>query len=296
MTAKLAPAALRAITGGPRRHRALWTTARYVDLQSRVVSCGFDPQPGPEYDWRGSERGPSHWTLFQYTIAGEGLLSYDGVTRRVTAGSAMLLHFPHDNRYWLPRGGSWSFFYLCLSGRQVINAWRTVVARAGPLITLPRGSRVLASAADACAELLGGNEHSPYRVSACAYDLTMALLEHTETVPSEGAADAGLERAVAFAKDHLSEEIGVEDLARTSGFSRYHFTRRFQRAYGLAPGEYLVDLRIRTAATLLRESQPNIKDVATRCGFRDPAYFCKVFRRVMGTSPGEFRDSGMYGS
>ncbi|MBA3708844.1 MAG: AraC family transcriptional regulator [Planctomycetes bacterium] len=293
------PPLVRTIMAPGRRHRALWSTARYLDLQARVVSCGYDPQPPADYDWRGSERGPGHWTLLQYTISGEGALSYEGVTHRVTPGTAMLLGFPHDNHYWLPRGGSWRFFYLCLSGRQVINAWRTIIARSGPVVALPLTSRPFQLAAAACAELLQDAEHSPFRVSALAYGLTMALLEHTEpslsTATSKPVED-GLERALAFARENLREPIGVADLAQAAGYSRFHFTRRFRDAYGMAPGEFLTDLRIRTAAGLLRGSQPAIKDVAARCGFADAAYFCKVFRRVMGTSPGDFRDSGMYGS
>jgi len=54
-------------------------------------------------------------------------------------------------------------------------------------------------------------------------------------------------------------------------------------------------LRLREAARRLQADDAPIKAIARQCGYRDPNYFAKAFRRAFGLSPTEFRHSGMYG-
>jgi SAM-dependent methyltransferase len=61
----------------------------------------------------------------------------DQIGRIVKDGAASAVGIWHDNRYWLGQGDCWRHFYLCLAGSEVMRAWRAIVARHGPLITLP---------------------------------------------------------------------------------------------------------------------------------------------------------------
>ena len=69
----------------------------------------------------------------------------------------------------------------------------------------------------------------------------------------------------------------------------------FALSEGLPPAEFVLAERMRRAARLLAGAagQP-VKEIAGMCGFEDPNYFAKVFRRFFGTSPTEFRTTGMY--
>jgi hypothetical protein len=82
----------------------------------------------------------TEFVLLQHTLAGEGRLTVDGRHFVVRPGRTMLLHFPADNRYWLPAGGSWEFAYLCLHGREVLRAWRSITDSRGPLVHLDPSS------------------------------------------------------------------------------------------------------------------------------------------------------------
>ena len=52
----------------------------------------------------------------------------------------------------------------------------------------------------------------------------------------------------------------------------------------------MTEHRLAVACTLLRDPRNRISEVAQMCGYNDPAYFAKVFRRTVGSSPREFRD------
>jgi AraC family transcriptional regulator len=275
-------------------------------LHAMVTSAGYDVRKDPGgYDWHGLKRGYAEFALLQHTLAGEGRLTCAGVTHRVTAGQTMLLHFPDDNRYWLPgdeavggRGPRWEFFFLCVNGSEVLRAWRRAAAVLGPVTCL--GDDVVAAAAQACLATMRGEVTTPGRASSLAYDLAMRLVDAAEaSSASSSRADRQRDPAIQLAIDHcranLASPLTVTSLAAVAGYSRFHFTRRFAASEATTPQAFIIRERVKLAARLLQSTSHPVKLIARRCGFEDPNYFCKVFRRSLGVSPGTFRRSGMYG-
>jgi len=286
LAAKLRPIAAR----GPR-----WFGSGQYPLAIRIAGYGIERRThAPSYDWNGMTRGKAEWVLLQYTFAGEGRLTWRGQHHVVKPGQMMVLPIPDEHRYYLPAGGVWEFFYLCLAGREAMRAGSAAVARSGPLLTLGANAPLIANAAEILTYILGENSINPWMVSAMAYRCAMDLLATTSPAPQDASASPALEAAVRWCQDHLAEDIGVARMAAIAGYSRYHFTRRFIQAYGLSPTAFVAETRIARATVLLRQPHSRVQQVAKECGFSDPAYFCKVFRRVLGVSPGVFRDSGMY--
>lgn len=81
----------------------------------------------------------------------------------------------------------------------------------------------------------------------------------------------------------------LPQLAAEAGLRVNHFLRCFRRATGSAPIAHLIQLRVALAMELLRAGAPDITSVALRCGFNDPNYFTRQFRRVAGVSPSRWR-------
>ncbi|MEK7413547.1 MAG: AraC family transcriptional regulator [Planctomycetota bacterium] len=271
----------------------LGLTGRALALHAMPTAAGHE-QSAPTYDWHGLKRNGSEWCLFQYTLEGRGQLAWEGKRYVVMPGQAMLLWFPHDNRYWLANGDHWRHLWVCLSGREVDRIWRTMVARRGPVIDLSRDHPVVTLAADACLKICRSEVRDPFTASALAYSLAMSLL--TETVGPDATPRSrhpGIDAAKTLARSSFSKNIGVTDLARAAGMSRHHFARTFARAEGVSPSTYLADVRTNAAARLLRETDLSVRDIGVRCGFRDAAYFCRAFRRMVGVSPGIFRGARM---
>lgn len=268
-------------------------TGRPLALHAMPTAAGHE-QSAPTYDWHGLKRGSAEFCLFQYTLEGRGQLAWEGQRFVVTPGQAMLLWFPHDNRYWLAQGDQWRHFWLCLSGREIYRIWHTIVARRGPLIDLKRDHPAVTAAAEACWKICRGEVRDPFTASALAYSVAMALL--TETVGPDAtprSRHAGIDAAKELVREKFHHDLGVNDLARKAGMSRHHFARTFARIEGVSPSAYLADARANAAARLLRETDLTVGEIGARCGFADPAYFCRAFRRMVGVSPGEFRGARM---
>ncbi|MEV6622377.1 AraC family transcriptional regulator [Amycolatopsis sp. NPDC051106] len=80
--------------------------------------------------------------------------------------------------------------------------------------------------------------------------------------------------------------------ARRIGVTPGHLTEAVKAATGRTAAQLLREARIREAQRFLLRTDLTVRQVATRVGFADPAYFCRFFRRETGLSPGDFRRGG----
>lgn len=94
-------------------------------------------------------------------------------------------------------------------------------------------------------------------------------------------------------QDHLSTsprvDLTVEELVEKAGLSRATFNRRFVRATGLAPIDYLQRLRVDRAKALLEETSETIEEIGWQVGYDEPAAFRRVFRKLTRFSPSDYR-------
>jgi AraC-like DNA-binding protein len=88
---------------------------------------------------------------------------------------------------------------------------------------------------------------------------------------------------------HFASPALLDELAHQAGMSKRSFLRAFRAATGRTPIDYLIQLRINRAATLLRNSQDPITEIAFRAGFNDSNYFSRQFRKLTGVSPRAYR-------
>ena len=268
---------------------------RHVPLHAMIAGCGRQRISSVDYDWDGRKRGKTEFTIFQYTLAGLGMLEYEGRTMEVGRGTAMLLNLPHRHRYWWPAGNPpWEFIYLVLYGREVIRLSRLLQSSHGPLIPLKRTLLPVVTASHIERAAARGQMQSEFAVSSLAYEFMMALSSTLLDKVADSPAPQMLQHVKAYCETHFREGIGVDDMARHIGLSCYHFSRVFKAGSGLSPGIFLREIRLREALRLLRETQLPVKAVAEESGFCDISYFCRAFRKFAGVTPGSFRSGGVY--
>jgi AraC-like DNA-binding protein len=78
-------------------------------------------------------------------------------------------------------------------------------------------------------------------------------------------------------------------LAGIAGLSVFHFAREFKQSTGVTPHEYLVQRRVKRAQNMLARTDFSLSDVALASGFSDQSHLTRHFRRMLGTTPREFR-------
>jgi AraC family L-rhamnose operon regulatory protein RhaS len=116
-----------------------------------------------------------------------------------------------------------------------------------------------------------------------------------EAIPADTASvqrtgpPAAVERAAAFIASHLAEPIDVAAIASHVRLSTRQLDRLFHEAFDMPTGAYLLHTRLERARYLLSDSDLSIKQIARACGFAEPNYFSRIFRKRHGQSPGAYR-------
>lgn len=108
-------------------------------------------------------------------------------------------------------------------------------------------------------------------------------------VPRLNHGDAAILKAQHFLQTSEGKEARLSLLAEQAGLEQRTFLRRFQRATGLTAIDYAQRLRVAKARELLQFSEQPIERVAWEVGYSDPGAFRKVFTRIVGLSPGDYR-------
>ena len=99
-----------------------------------------------------------------------------------------------------------------------------------------------------------------------------------------------IQKGIDYMMCHFDEEIKLEELVESSGYSESHFCHRFKAITGHTPVTYLNRVRVIKAAELLVTTNEKITNIASKCGFDNISYFNRVFRKQMKMSPGQYRN------
>ncbi|CDG82241.1 AraC family transcriptional regulator [Janthinobacterium agaricidamnosum] len=98
-----------------------------------------------------------------------------------------------------------------------------------------------------------------------------------------------MRRITDFIQANLAQPIQLTDLAACAAYSPAHFSRLFQASFRTTPHQYVLQLRITQAQTLLRQRQYSVIEVGLLCGFTNPQHFSRTFHRLTGITPGAYR-------
>ena len=91
-----------------------------------------------------------------------------------------------------------------------------------------------------------------------------------------------------FLQCHYANNLSLEELANIAGLSRYYLSRSFSREMGISLSAYQMQIRIDRAKKLLVQGKP-IAIIASETGFYDQSHFASHFKRLVGTTPGNYK-------
>ncbi len=98
-------------------------------------------------------------------------------------------------------------------------------------------------------------------------------------------------KAICLIEENTGNILTVEDLSSRLEISSSHLTRLFKQSTGLPPCEYMIRIRLEKAKDLLRTEKLPVGDIAYLSGFCDASYMSKLFKKLEGCTPNEYRKS-----
>ena len=218
----------------------------------------------------------------------EGNLRMDIGDTRVTVrpGDAVIFAPKYKYRYTFSGNGTLSYYYVHFTGSHIAQLLLSLgfselptVCRAGHSEAALRG---FSDMFDAYTQ--GGELRDPI-ISAALVDIFVALARacrasKTPTPPQS---------SLAFIHSFYSKDISIPELAAMEGLSVSRYNVVFKTVTGVSPIQYITDLRIRHACTLLKTTDLHVKEIGLIVGYRDNHFFSKVFKEKMGIPAQKYR-------
>lgn len=96
-------------------------------------------------------------------------------------------------------------------------------------------------------------------------------------------------RLATYIEENLEQPIRSPDLIALTGLSTGHFFRTFKETFGQAPFAYIARLRIERAQQMMLTTNHSLCQIALDCGMCDQSHLTRLFRHLVGMTPGEWR-------
>lgn len=137
-------------------------------------------------------------------------------------------------------------------------------------------------------QMMGIEEEVPHTMEECKSMLvrvTKRLAEERGT----GGGNHAIQQAAAYLREHFDQPLSLASVAAEVHLNPAYLSFLFKRETGVNFSDYLQDCRMEHVKALLRESEAPLKECANRAGFADYRNFCKLFKKLTGLRPAQYR-------
>jgi len=252
------------------------------------VVCGGRELCGPDYRVR---RKGFRYHSIELVNAGQGSLTLNGRTQPLSAGSVFRYGPGIAHEIVAESAAPLDKYFVDFVGTQAaelvaLAPWNTLEA-----LHVPNLLRIQ----DLFKQLQNfGQRRSPHREEILGRLLQLiVLMVADEAVPvstRESAAWLAYQSSRRYIDDYCLELHTLRDIAARCGYTHTYLCRLFRRFDTQTPYEYLMNQKMGKASVLLYQTDRLIREVGSAVGIEDPYLFSKMFKRVYGISPKDFRD------
>lgn len=227
--------------------------------------------------------------LLAYCADGAGELLTEAGQWPVAAGDLMVLPAGMAHSYAADRAKPWSLYWVHYQGRLADN-YTGFLGVSQPVAPIGVQPQLLTDFDTLFALRNAGLNERVVVHAACS--LKAMLTELACLIAASGTSRGtriDLEQIQQLMLRRLDRELDLDDLAQAANLSKFHFIRKFKQLTGHAPIQHFIHLKMQRACQLLDASHEPVKAIAGRVGYNDPHYFSRLFKRVIGVSPQQYR-------
>ncbi len=212
-------------------------------------------------------------------LLGENLPHHWSV-RGTCAGLSVQWNFPPEHAFWafpemLPLAGLFQ-----KSGHGIRYGGRTAAA-------ITTGMRELARTSSL--ERLGLLLRLLSLLAGAPVSEQTLLSRHSFSLPADSIHQQAISEAMRYLLANFRNEIRLDEILRLTHMSKATFSRQFKRHSGKTFSEFVAHLRLQAASRELVETDRSVLEIALACGFSETSFFNRIFRRILHSSPSEYR-------
>ncbi len=259
-----------------------------------ITDIGFYPKASFHFRKRNKEEALQY--ILIYCIEGEGWFEIDHQVQKVVANQIFILPKAKAHSYGSNSKNTWTIYWIHFDGEKAAFFSEGMDK---PLQISPEKDSRLDDRFKLFEEIFtalkNGYSRNNLEFSITALFYFFGSLKYLSTYrASNNSNQQQLQRDVAdeaihFMRENVRKRLTLKDMADFVGFSPSHFSVVFQNKTGYSPLNYFIHLKIQEACHYLDFSDMKINQISMMVGFEDPFYFSRIFTKIMGYSPSEYR-------
>ncbi len=228
-----------------------------------------------------------------YIVSGKGHFYFKGEDRVVYAGRMVLIQPRQEQHYEYFGEDKPEVYWVHFTGSDVKNILRSY--------NIPMDDPIFYSGASSTYSYLFKEMINELQNCKTGYEdlLTMYLRQifllvqrtRQEERPTVSTyIQEEMEFARRYFNEHYNEPISIQEYAESRNMSVCYFQRNFKQIVKHTPMQYLLTIRVNNAASLLETTDYSMAEIAAIVGYEDPLYFSRLFRKIKGVSPRDYRN------
>lgn len=253
------------------------------------TDIGWYPQA--RFHFRDRPAGTPEYILI-YCVAGQGWATLHGETLTLNAGEALLIPRDEPHKYGASLDAPWSIHWLHFRGEIAYQFMQQMPAGQFRISVHERAQAPIVETFRECYEVLDSDftmRQMIFVALAMQRILAWVFFANPDFQPSATDMPEAIYRVLSYMRDTLDQRHSLADLAEHAGLSASHFSYLFKAHLGMSPMDYFIQLKMQYACHLLETSRTRVRDIAYDLAYEDPYYFSRLFRKVIGISPGHYR-------
>ena len=134
--------------------------------------------------------------------------------------------------------------------------------------------------------------NEPLAIQVCASILQEIILDIAKS-ELDNANNSPLKNSLKYIHSFYTSKIDIPSLAKIENLSNSRYVANFKKQTGKSPNEYIIDLRLQLAKSLLENTKMSIKQISEKVGYSDQYFFSRLFKNHIGISPQKYRKENL---
>ncbi|MDR0565864.1 MAG: AraC family transcriptional regulator [Prevotellaceae bacterium] len=257
-----------------------------------ITDIGFYPKAAHHYRER-PHGGAEH--IFIYCTNGQGWVEISGNRRKVRENQFFIVPLGAPHSYGAAALTPWTIYWIHFKGEKALPLAAPLMLSGCNSIEVSERSRIgdrLRLFEEIYAALDNGftGENMLY-AGLCLHHFlgTLLYVEQFRHTSIGSAGNDAVDLVIHYMRENMEKDVSMSDLVDFSGYSTSQLNNIFKQRTGLSPKQYYLQLKIREACKYLNFTDMKVNQLCYKVGVQDPLYFSRLFTKVMGCSPSEYR-------